>query len=250
MKGKFYAHWGWNEDWYTKSDIRLHGSDYDFTLYDVKANDRQTPFSWASYFLINQISIPQTNLDLGYYFKENYSISAGFDHMKYVMPQDQTVAITGNISRAGSEYSGIYNNDSIQLTREFLRYEHTNGLNYVFLEINRHDQWLNLFNSNLKIGTSMGISPALLRPRTDVWFLRTHGPNVFHNAGYGINAKLGLNVILWKHFNLTTEIKGGYINMPNIRATADKEDLAQQHFGFLQANFLIGGTFDLIKLFK
>lgn len=50
-KGEVTIIWGWNRSWYSNSDIRFTGEDYDFTLHDVLGEDRQTPFDPAMYFL-------------------------------------------------------------------------------------------------------------------------------------------------------------------------------------------------------
>ncbi|MCO4819449.1 MAG: hypothetical protein KC517_07490 [Bacteroidetes bacterium] len=247
VANKWYANWGWNRGWYTKSDIRMTGKDYDFTLDKVAAKDRQTKFGFKEYLFITQLSVPQTNLNVGYYVNKHYSIAGGFDHMKYVMVRDQTTTISGDINRRGSGYNGTYDNDSIQLGYHFLRYEHTDGLNYVFLEFNRHDEWFNLKQSKIRISSVVGAGPALLRPRTDVTLLNRQGRNVYHNAGYGVNGKLGLHVLLFNHFNIISEVKGGYINMQHIQATEIKEDIAKQQFGFLQVNVQIGATFGIKK---
>lgn len=94
-KGKFYVYWGWNRGTYSNSDIRFKGDNYDFTLSNVTANDRPTEFGFNPYFRIDRITIPQTNYRIGYFFKENYTISIGVDHMKYVMNNDQNVKING-----------------------------------------------------------------------------------------------------------------------------------------------------------
>ncbi len=36
-KGKFFVYWGWNWANYSNSDIRFKGTNYDFTLSNVKA---------------------------------------------------------------------------------------------------------------------------------------------------------------------------------------------------------------------
>ena len=46
---------------------------------------------------------------------------------------------------------------------------------------------------------------------------------------------------------MQSEIKGGFMNISNIRTTANKEDKASQYFFFSQVNFLIGATFRLDK---
>lgn len=70
---------------YSNSDIHLKGTDYDLTLYKVKAHDRQSPISYYNYLKIDRITIPQTNLKLGYFINDNWAFTLNVDHMKYVM---------------------------------------------------------------------------------------------------------------------------------------------------------------------
>ncbi len=65
----------------------------------------------------------------------------------------------------------------------------------------------------------------------------------FHVAGYGISAKAGLNFTFFKHFFIQTELKGGYINMPDIRTTHNTDDKASQDFYFIQTIIAFGGIF-------
>jgi hypothetical protein len=93
-KGKMYIFWGGNRENFTKSDIRFKGADYDFTLYDVEATDK--PKGWhVDYINPGRMTIPQTNLRIGYFITDHYNISIGVDHMKYVMMQDKAVSYSG-----------------------------------------------------------------------------------------------------------------------------------------------------------
>ena len=111
---KFYVIWGWNRAGYTTSDIRFHGSTYDFTLSKVVAHDRQTPIAFDPYLSPGRITIPQTNFRLGYYLNDHWSITAGVDHMKYVMDQEQTVNIDGFIQNSSTAYDGTYQHTPIK----------------------------------------------------------------------------------------------------------------------------------------
>ena len=73
-KGKIYAFWGWNRSWYTNSDIHFTGDNYDFTLNDIEATDRQTPFDLGVYFGITTITIPQTNLRFGCFINDKIDV--------------------------------------------------------------------------------------------------------------------------------------------------------------------------------
>jgi len=238
-KGTFYMYWGWNYGWYTNSDIHFKGDQYDFTLYDVEANDRQSPFGWDPYFKINQITIPQYNFRLGYFFNNNYSLSIGVDHMKYVMVEYQTVKISGSIDTSYSSlYGGTYDNDDIVVANSLLTYEHTDGLNYLNIELRRHDEIYKY--KNIGINVSEGFGAGLLMPKTNAMFMGNKRYDEFHVAGFGLGAVVALNVTFWKYVFIQGEFKAGYINMPDVRITSSKADKASQSFWFTELMGVIG----------
>ena len=59
--------------------------------------------------------------------------------------------------------------------------------------------------------------------------------------------KSGLNLTFLKRFFIQSEIKGGYINLPDIKTTALNSDGAKQKFLFSQINILLGGIIKLNK---
>jgi hypothetical protein len=247
-KGKFFVYWGWNWASYTDSDIRFKGNNYDFTLRNVKSHDTPSEFSFKKYFGITNITKPQTNARIGYFFKENYTISIGLDHMKYVVNNDQFVNIDGNINIGNSKYDGTYNAQPIQLTEDFLRLEHTDGLNYINVQLYRFDDissWFGLSSDNLQINLTEGIGIGVLYPKTDTTLLGNERHDDFHLSGYGVSAGFGLNVTFLKHFFIQADVKAGYINMSDIKTSLNPLDSASQSFLFLQNNILIGGRFRL-----
>jgi hypothetical protein len=247
-KGKFFVYWGWNWASYTDSDIRFKGNNYDFTLRNVKSHDTPSEFSFKKYFGITNITKPQTNARIGYFFKENYTISIGLDHMKYVVNNDQFVNIDGNINIGNSKYDGTYNSQPIQLTEDFLRLEHTDGLNYINIQLYRFDDissWFGFSSDNLQINLTEGIGIGVLYPKTDTTLLGNERHDDFHLSGYGVSAGFGLNITFLKHFFIQADVKAGYINMSDIKTSLNPLDSASQSFLFLQNNILIGGRFRL-----
>jgi hypothetical protein len=242
-KGKLYMYWGWNQSQYTKSDIRFHGNNYDFTLENVIGRERQTPFDVKVYFNPVTITIPQVNYRVGYFLNEHYDISFGVDHMKYVMKQDQTVKINGYVKQSGSRFDGNYTGQNIVLTDDFLTFEHTDGLNYLNFEVNRYDKIADLSKiklKNVEINLTEGISIGAMMPKSNTRLLQNKRYDAYHFAGYGIGAKVGLNVTFGRYFFIQSDMKGGFINMPDIRTTEFKSDRAAQHFFFWQGNILFG----------
>ncbi|MBO9616954.1 MAG: hypothetical protein J7619_29985 [Dyadobacter sp.] len=247
QKGKIFAYWGWNRASYTQSNIHFKGQEYDFTLKSVVAKDRPTHFT-ARYFNPSKMTIPQYNFRIGYFITPEFSLSFGFDHMKYVMKQDQTVDITGHISGSGTEYDRVYENEPIKLTGDFLKFEHTNGLNYLNIELRRMHNLLDerkLRIRNIELNIFEGAGIGILYPKTDVTLLNFDENDQWHVAGYGMNLVGGLNVTFFKHFFIQAEMKGGYINMPDILTTNFPQDHASQHFFFFQGNTNLGVIFKL-----
>ncbi|WP_252191123.1 hypothetical protein [Polaribacter sp. Q13] len=248
-KGKFFFYWGWNRANYSNSDIHFKGDNgsYDFTLHNVKAKDRQTPFSFNDYFNPGNITIPQNNYRIGYFLKENYTISIGVDHMKYVMVADQTVKIDGVITNSGNpDFDDVYNNKDIELTKNFLQLEHTDGLNYVNVEFRRFDEighLIGINHKNFQINLSEGLGAGILYPRTDVTLFNQERHDEFHIAGWGASAVVGIDLTFFKYFYIQSDLKFGYINMPDVQTTYNPNDGASQSFTFFQRNILIGGRF-------
>jgi hypothetical protein len=250
-KGKFFISWGGNRESYTKSDVTFTGKDYQFTVADMRAQDR--PKGWhIDYINPGRMTIPQTNLRLGYFFSDHYSVAVGVDHMKYVMTQDQTANVTGTINlpttAAGSVFNGTYNNTPVNFTDEkFLTYEHTDGLNYVNTEVSRHDDISKLFKientDKIQVNLTEGIGFGVLYPKTNTTLLGKERHDDFHVSGFGTSVKAGLNITFFKYFYIQGELKGGYINMNDIRTTMSSEDKASQDFFFLQRIIAIGGNF-------
>jgi hypothetical protein len=250
QKDKWYVLWGWNRDVFSKSDIHFWGDQYDFTLQGVDAHDKQEKFALDPYFHPGKLTIPQTNARIGYFFKPQYGISIGDDHMKYVMDQSQMVAIDGYIGATGKTYEHNYQGDYIYTSDTFLTFEHTDGLNYINTELRRHAlilsthkyKWL-----SLDLETFSGFGTGVLIPKTNVKLFGGERHDEYNLAGWGAHVVTGFGLTLWNHFLIQPEFKGGYINMPNIRTTKFGADGASQHFWFGELALMVGGSFRLWK---
>ncbi|GAA4292459.1 hypothetical protein [Aestuariibaculum suncheonense] len=249
-KGKFFISWGGNRERYSKSDITFKGEDYNFTIKNATAHDK--PKGWhIDYINPTRITIPQTNVKVGYFFSDKYTVSLGIDHMKYVMDRNESRRLDGYIdlpeSETGSVYNGIYDNDAFLVSEDFLKFEHTNGLNYVYAEIARFDDISSIFGiintDKFQINFTEGLAAGALVPKTNTTLLLKDRYDEFHLSGYGISATAGLNLLFFKHFFVQIDMRGGYINMPDIRTTSNTAESASQHFMFIQNIISIGGMF-------
>lgn len=245
-RGRWFLSWGWNRSAYTTSDIHFTGADYDLTLHDVRATDRPTPVS-MDYMNPLQLTVPQTDLRIGWFFRDHYSIALGFDHMKYVMSQDQVVRADGHIDDSGPFAGSSYDNEEITLTEDFLKFEHSDGLNFIHLELARHDRLAHVEALRMDVTVSEGIDAGVLVPRTASRFLGMPLSDRYHLSGFGLAAKAGFNLTFFDLFFVGMDLKGGYIGLPDIRTSNNTSDRAEQHFAFVEGIVLFGVTLDLGK---
>ncbi len=269
-KGKFTISWGGNREKYTDSDIHFMGDDYNFVVANATAHDK--PKGWhVDYITPGRMTVPQTNFKLGYFVTDKYSISIGVDHMKYVMTQNQTANVTGNINlpadQSGSYYNGGYVNTPVDMSQNgaqeggfeegttqegipsFLMFEHTDGLNYVYTEIARQDDissWFGIKNTDkFQVNINEGFGIGVLYPKTNTTLLGKERYDQFHVSGYGTSIKAGINLTIFKYFTIEGVLKGGYINMQDIRTTKSTSDKAKQEFFFGETIIAFGGIFKL-----
>lgn len=245
-KHVFFVYWGYNRSAYLKSDLTMHGNGYDYTLYQVVAKDRPSPFDPKVYFNPVKLSIPQFNIRLGYRLNEKWSLSLGYDHMKYVVQTGQDVTMTGTVdSSASAKYAGTYSNTPFYLTDQFLHFEHTDGLNFITVEL---DYVTTLWKSDDKrfwLENRSGIAPGALYPRTDVTVFEHKGPNIWNLAGGGIALRSEMRINLWKYFFVQTTAKAGLLFLPHIQTTGTKGEYAQQNIQFLEGFWSVGANFNL-----
>ncbi|WP_160138900.1 hypothetical protein [Chryseobacterium sp. c4a] len=243
-KGQMFFFYGWNRAAFSNSDIRFKGNGYDFQLNNVTAQDRPTKFGLV-YFDPSWFTVTQYNFRIGYFIKDNLALVLGIDHMKYVMDQNQTVNFKGHIS--DPEYAAIVQNGQVNLADEkFLTFEHTDGLNYENLGLEKYQSIIN--KKNVDLVWSYGAGIGFMFPKSNVKLFGNERSDRFHVAGMGTDVRASLNLVLWNHVMVRLEGKAGYINMWDIKTTLNnKPDKAQQDFVFGQIMGGIGYTFNTKK---
>jgi len=251
-KGKIFISWGGNRENYSTSDIHFKGADYDFTIKDATAHDK--PKGWhIDYINPSRMTIPQTNFKLGYFISDHYTVALGVDHMKYVMDRNRSRNVNGfidlPITEAGSEFNQTFSGAPYLVSEDFLKFEHTDGLNFVYVELGRQDDISSLFSLTntdvFQVNINAGVAVGGLYPKTNTTLLKKERHDDFHVSGYGAAVKAGLNLTAFKYFFVQLDLKGGYIDMNAIRTTQDTADSASQHFFFLERIISFGGIFRL-----
>jgi hypothetical protein len=244
--GTLFFYWGYNRSFYTKSDINFNGPNYNFTLNGAKAVDRPTK-DIGTYLSINKLTIPQFNFRLGYMIKKNWAISIGYDHMKYVLVDNEPYTLTGFIKPGVdivTNWSGNYNNEPVTTHQETFHYENTNGLNYIRVEVSRIDQWLRSKTGNFAISSSFGLSSGGILSFNDFTFAGKKDVQTVSMSGLGVSLHAGARFEFWKHFFLQANGAGGFMNQMNVDTRPnDYSSFAKQKFGYGAFEIVAGGLF-------
>jgi hypothetical protein len=236
---KWSVYWGWNRSNYSNSDIHFSGSDHDFTLRGVEAIDIQTDVSqhlFDTYLNPSEITIPQTNLRIAYQYNSDTAIAFNLDHMKYVVVQDQSVPISGQIL-------GVTQSGQQIIGDKWLNYEHTDGLNIVSLELEKQRavDWFGA-NHNAKLFGLVGLGVVIPKSNVTMHMINQVRNDEFHFAGYSVSAGAGLEVDVYKDVFFRTAYKMGYVDLPDV-LTSSRGDKASQHFTYNELLIALGIRF-------
>lgn len=219
-KGQLYIGFGYNKEWYTKSDIHVkdESGDWDFTLHNMTAKDRP---KFNELFKV-AISIPQYGYRLGYWLpSSHFGIELNFDHAKYVVDENQTVRLTGRID------DKVYDLDTLVDPVNFFDLEHTDGANFLLLNLMfrrplTQARFVNVYGI-AKLGGGIVI------PRSDVTLFGQRWNHCFHVAGQVAGLETGLRIELFKYFWIEPTIKGVFANFNTVLAVDDA--LISHRFG-------------------
>lgn len=234
-KGSFYITWGYNLDWYGKSNLHFKGNDfggYDFTLYKAKAHDNPG----LGYILNSDISIPQYVYRVGYYFnnKSLTGIEIAFDHSKYIMTQNQKVRVKGTIQGEVMDKDTIVGSD-------FLKFEHTNGANFLMANFIKRYCLYTSENKKHRLQLVMKAGAGIVIPKTDVTLFGQRLDNRFHIAGYVVGLDAGLRYDLFRYAFIETSLKGVFANYTNVLTVGD----GRAHHHFFAGEYIFAAGFQI-----
>lgn len=241
-KGALFLYWGYNKSVYSKSKMNFVGRGYDFTLSGVKASDRPS-MELKTYFNPKTFSVPQFNVRMGYFFKDNWAINIGYDHMKYVVDEQDQALLSGHINQGvDAEWSGDYTNQKVTLNSNHFHYENTNGHNYIHGEIM---YGLNLYrtpNRKFAITSLFGAGFGGILSFNDFTFAGRKDVITISMSGYGLNAQVGIRFEFFNHFFIQSEFSGGLMHQVRVVNRPNMPEYYTRHafgYGMFQTN--IGG---------
>lgn len=248
-KGGFYFYWGYNRSAYTKSDLRLVGRGYDFTMKDMIASDNPEKLS-SSYLDIKKLTIPQFNLRLGYFFKDKWALTLGYDHMKYLMDHPQQITLDGYVTPGISDlWSGNYDNQLETSDYNHIHYENSDGLNYIRAELARYFDLLSFGDKNwFRVRAQVAVAAGAILSYNDLNFNGQFDRRTISVSGYGLSVHPGLRLEFFNHVFLQTNFSAGFVHQVKVRTRPeDKRSYGRQHFGYIASDLVLGYTWRFNK---
>lgn len=244
-KGTLFAYFGYNRSSFSKSNIRFVGPGYDFTLKKAVAHDNPIGFDPSVHFNPAKVTLAQYNARIGYYFKKNWAISFGIDHLKYVLDDHNQVYLNGEFDPGVdtvTNWSGVFNEEPIVTDREKFHYQNNQGLNYLRLELTRTDQWLKLGNRNQFIlSTNVGIATGGLLSYSDLNFAGRKTSAVPSLSGYGVSVHLAPRLEFFRYLFFQTNLGAGFMHQVKSRTRPnDPSSYVRQAFGFTEIDAVLG----------
>lgn len=232
-KGLFYAHWGYNKSFFSRSDIQFISANYNVIFKNISASDRPSPFNAGVY--IGDFTVPQYVFRFGYFPFARFHFSIGMDHLKYVVDQEQKTTITGDVNSAFfPKFGGHHQDDTFIVHGDDLSFEHTNGLNILSLDIDYLQPIYSFHRRNIWITWNSGIGSSLVITKTDVRIFNEGIDNRFHLSGYAFFLKTGPRIEFWKWVAIGLDWKAGYVNLPSVLIENDADKRAKHHFYYVE----------------
>ena len=246
QKGSMYFFWGYNRSIYSRSNINFKGDDYNFTIFKATARDNPSK-DVKTYFNPTTLSVPQFNIRVGLYTNNDWDLSLGYDHMKYVMRNWQEAKLEGFIDPASNQYlSGQFNGEYYTINDNIIHYENSNGLNYISFQATYNKLLYQTNQRKLAIRGRLGIGVGGVITQTDFNWNGKEYHTLLKLSGFGASVHSGVRLEFFNRFFVQSNWSTGAIMLPNLQTIANTNNYARQKFVYADWQ-LVGGVFWYLK---
>ncbi len=234
-KHQFYFCWGYNTEWYTRSNIKITQPylQNDYMFENIQGHDHR---GWDNQLFQKPISIPQYNYRLGYIFnkKKGLGLELNFDHTKFIATDGQQAHLKGILRGASvdtvitfSESNGFF-------------YFLNNGANFLLLNLVKKYHLYTLTNSKIKIEGLLkaGVGPVI--PHVSNKFFGNENTAHFQFGGWNAGAEAALRIVFLNYVYIDYSNKVDYARYSNLKIY---EGNAKHAFGTYEMVLSLGLNF-------
>ncbi len=190
--GEFYLSWGYNMEWYSKSDLYIDQPSLS-NNYMFQAIQGEDHIGWDKLFQ-RALSIPQYSYRIGYFFneKQDLGLEINFDHTKYIVSRNQVVNVVGTMN-------GQQVNSPVLITDSVLIYYLNNGANFFLLNLVKKLDIYNTKGENFKLCGLLkaGIGPVV--PHVENVIFGNRNQAHFQVGGWNTGVEATIKMTLFKH---------------------------------------------------
>ncbi len=237
-KGILYVSWGYNREVYSNSDIHFKNTqtaNYDFVLEDAPAHDKPEFNRGLDDFLKTDLTIPQYNFHIGYTSnsKRNLGIELSWDHLKYVVNDNTTMHVKGQIN-------GRQIDKDTLITPSFIHLQHTNGNNYLMLNlVKKYPLYLNKI-IGIDMLAKVGAGPMVSYTISTI--MGDNNSGRFRIHGYVIGASICTRVNVIKYLFIQPSFQFAFADYLSTELGADAVGRATHRF--TSYTFMLEGGFN------
>lgn len=207
-KGKLYLSWGYNKEWYSKSDIKVIqpelGNHFIFT--EVQGKDKP---GWNTGIFNKPLTIPQYNYRLGYFLTNHWLFELNFDHTKFIVP-NQKLHLKGLINNFKVD-TFLDRNDQV------LAYQLNNGANFFLFNIGYRCNVSRLSNKYFNNSILLKGGAGFLYPHVQNTILGNENVPDFQYGGLDVGIEGVWRTTLYKNIYMEYALKALYADYNQLK---------------------------------
>lgn len=232
-KGEFYISWGYNKEWYTKSNVKINqpglGNNYKFA--NVKGHDHP---GWDEGLFHQQLTIPQYNYRLGYFFnnKKDIGVEISFDHTKFIITDNQIVHIKGVLSNKNIDSNFVFSESN------GFFYFLNNGANFFLFNLTKRWNLIQFKNVKISFLAKAGVGPVVPHVANRL-FGKLNKP-AFQLGGWNAAIDGAIRATFLRHVYLEFETRLDHARYSNLKIY---EGTAKHAFSTAELILSLGYTF-------
>ena len=236
-KGEFYFSWGYNTEWYTKSDIHVNQPELNnnYTWVGVQGHDHK---GWDEGLLHIALTIPQYNYRIGYFFnaEKGYGLELNFDHTKYIFPDGSHPRLRGILGGRQVDTTVNFSNAN------GFYYYLNNGANFFLFNFVKRWKTIHSRDGNFKLDIlgKAGVGPVV--PHVQNSFFGQPNQQHFQLGGWNVGVEGVVRATFFKHVYLEYCNKLDFAHYFGLRIYKGK---AHQMFGTYEMIANLGITFPM-----